>query len=529
MRKRISTCVLGLCLMALNGFAQVAVEPLPPPPEAEGMPPLNLWNMSVDELHTHAAAMLQKGDTNSAINALMVCNEKSLQQSVGEFNTLLNTLLTAGNLMDADRIYQNAMYQRNGLDWTYYNRLHQYYVGQSNAPAMLAWTASLQTKALPPDLRVQAFAWLLEASRAAGPVSRVTDLVPVCIANYDVATSRALLAGVVGAYDGAGDQASANKVLDAIERTARLQAELRLFVTCQRVNLLFSAAQWAKAEKQFQKEAKALPDAELAGCFQYAQACAMRTSQFDLLDRLCAWILKEQKKKPATWQAAAGAWLESAKARKSVADIPVRLEALMQMGIPNNILVSSYFQYWNLVAKDGKPTDLVALLKFGDRLSAAVPDKKDKEIIRAYALDGYVILEDYERALAVLDKPLPEMKGADHANAVNKIKAHLALQKGNKKEAVERFRAFMETVKTWPDPEVDSVTGLIYTKEMCLGLNAKRIGDILGSMNDAQGAQAAYQEANGYYVLAQKEAKPNSPESEYIKVHLAELAKLLKK
>ena len=113
--------------------------------------------------------------------------------------------------------------------------------------------------------------------------------------------------------------------------------------------------------------------------------------------------------------------------------------------------------------------------------------------------------------------------------AVNKIKAHLALQKGDKPEAIERFRAFMESVKTWPEPEVDLVTGLIYTKEMCLGLNAKRIGDILSSMNDAQGAQAAYQEANGYYAIAQKEVRVNSPESEYIKVHLTELAKLLQK
>jgi len=121
------------------------------------------------------------------------------------------------------------------------------------------------------------------------------------------------------------------------------------------------------------------------------------------------------------------------------------------------------------------------------------------------------------------------MEGADHANAINKIKAHLALQKGNKPEAIERFRAFMETVKTWPEPEMDPLSSLVNTKEMCLGLNAKRIGDILSSMNDAQGAQAAYQEADGYYAIAQKEVRANSPESEYIKVRLTELAKLKQK
>ena len=527
MKKRFGMCVIGLWLMAANGFGQAPAEPLPP--GMEGMLPPDLMNMGLDELKARAATMLQQGDTNSAINVLMFCNEKILQQNANEFNTLLNTLLTAGKLMEAECVYQNTLAQHDGLPRDYYNRLHQYYVSQNNAPALLEWTASLQTKALPPDLRVQAFAWLFEASRTVGPVSRVMELVPVCITNFDVSTSRSLLTGVITAYDSAGDQVSANKVLDAIEHTARLQAELRWLVTGQRVNLIFSSAQWAKAEKRFQKEAKELPDGEMAGCFQYARACAIRANQYDLLDRLCAWILKEQKKKPDTWQAAASAWLENAKVRKSAADIPVRLEALMQMGCPNNILASYYYEYWDVVAKEGKSADLRTMLQFDERLSVTLADKRDKEMLQVYAFDNCIILEDYERALQMLEKPFPNMNPLSQQIAVNNVKARLALQKGNKPEAVERFRAFMETVKTWSEPEVDPVTGLIYTKEMCLGLNAKRIGDILSSMNDAKGAQAAYLEADGYYTVAQKEARANSPESEYIKACLTELAKLQQK
>ena len=201
----------------------------------------------------------------------------------------------------------------------------------------------------------------------------------------------------------------------------------------------------------------------------------------------------------------------------------------MQMGCPNKILASYYYEYWDVVVKEGKSADLVALLKFGERLSATLPDKRDKAMLRVYAFNSCMILEDYARALQLLEEPFPNMEPPDQQIAVNKVKAHLALQKGNKPEAVERFRAFMKTVTTWSEPEVDPVTGLIYSKEMCLGLNAKRIGDILGSMNDAQGAQAAYQEADGYYAVAQKDVRANSPESEYIKVRLAELAKLRQK
>ncbi|MFH1477773.1 MAG: hypothetical protein ABIH24_09850 [Verrucomicrobiota bacterium] len=526
MKKRFGMCIVGLGLMAVNGFGQAPTEPLPTP-GMEGIYSPDFLDMGFDELGARAAAMLQEGNTNSAVAVLMICNEKSFQQNAGEFNTLLNNLLTIGKLAEAECVYQHAMAQHDRLTHDYYNCLRQYYVSQSNAPAMLEWTAGLQAKALPPDLRVQAFDWLLEASRIVGPVRRVTDLVPVCITNFDMPTSRRMLTRVIAAYDGAGDQASANKVLDAIENTAHCPSELLLLASCQRVNLLFSAARWKEAEARFQKEAEILPDGDLAGCFQYAQACVIRAQQFDLLDRLCDGIFKKQQEKPVTWQAAAGAWLESAKARKSIADIPVRLAALMQMGCPNKILLSLYYDYWNVIIKEGKPADWVALLKFGDQLSAVVSGKWDKEMLQIYISNNCIILEDYERALQMLEAPFPGMDPPAQQIAVNKMKAHLALQKGNKPEAVERFRAFMETVKTWTEPQEDPVTGLIYTKEMCLGLNAKRIGDILSSMNDAQGARTAYQEANDYYAAAHKEVRANAQQNEYVKARQAELAKLL--
>ncbi len=523
MKKLFGIGVMSL-LLGTNGFGQA---PALTTPEAEAISTPDYMSMGVDELQSRAAAMLQKGDTNAAIDVLMFCTEKILQQNAVEFNSLLDKLITLGKLPEADFVYRNAVAQYEHLPNEYYNRLYRYYVSQSNAPAMLAWTASLQTQSLPQDLRVKAFAWWFEAGRSVGPLSCVTDLVPVCIAKFDAPTACGLLNGVIGAYDGAGDQASANKVLDAIERAAGRQADLNWLVTGQRVNLLFSAARWPEAENQFKKAAKTLPDAELSGCFQYAQACILRANQLDLLDRLCAWILKGQKKKNVTWQAAANAWMESAKIRKAAADVPVRLEALMQMGCPSATLVLYYYEYWNVVAREGNPADIIALAKFAERLSVKLTDKKDKDIFQVYAFNDCIVLEDFERALKMLDKPLPNMNATAQQVAINKIKAHLALKKGNKPEAVERFRAFMQTVKTWSEPEFDPISGLLFTKEICLGMNAKRIGDILSSMNDAKGARAAYLEADGYYAVAQKEFKTKSSEAEYIKARRTELANLM--
>jgi len=523
MKKYVGLCLVGVGLIAANGFSQAPAELPPPPPGSAGAdmsPPPDPLNMNLNELMTRSDALLQKGDTNAAVSTLMMIHDLSLQQNASRFYSLLNKLFATGNLQEAERIYQDTLSQNDRLMRDYYNILHQHYASQNNAQAMLEWTTSLQTRSLPPDLRAQAFGWLFEASRELGPVSRVTDLVPVCITNFDVPTSRGLLVGVVNAYVSSGDYSSATSVLDTIERAARRQAELRAMVTGQRVNMLFSAARWPEAQARFQKEAKGLPDGELNDCFRHARECLGRANQTDLLEQLCTWILKEQKNKPNTWLAAAGAWLKIARDRKAVADIPVRLETLMKMGCPEKALVTFYYENWDMVIKTGKPADLVALLNFGERLFASLDDGQEKDMFRGCALDGYCILGDYERALQVIEKPLPRMDPAEQAIAVNKIKAHLALQKGNKQEAVERFRAFMDSVKKWTQPEFDPITGMMFTKEMCLGLNASRIGDILLSMNDAAGAQAAYQEADRYYAIAQKEVRPNSPESEYIKARM---------
>jgi len=519
--------LVGFLLLAINGLSQAPGE-LPPPDSAVGLPPLDLWGMDPDNLMTRANTLLQQGNTNEAINVLMMCRQIHLQQNADRFITLMNLMLANGNLPQAERMYQENLAQPDRLAQAYFNLLHQYYINQGDKQALLDWTASLQTRTLPPKLRIQAFGWLLDTSRSMGPVSRVTDLVPVCITSFDVPTSRSLLTGVITAYNAAGDRASATKVLNAIERAARHQPDLRRMVTCQRINLLFSAGQWSRAESRFKKAAKALPDGELAACFQHARACAGKAKQYDMLNRLCVWILKAQKNKPATWQAAAGAWMETAKAQKAIADIPVRLETLMQKGCSTNMLVLFYYDYWILVVKDGKPADIVALLKFGDQLAETITDKKIKDQLRLMAVECNFMLEDYAQALQLFAEPLSSMSPDEQRHAVNKIKAHLALQKGDKQEAIDRFREFMNSVKSWTEPNVDPLTGLLYTKDMSLGFNAKRIGDILSSMNDAKGAQLAYQEANDYYAAAQKGVREKSRESEHIKARRAELAKLLK-
>lgn len=141
------------------------------------------------------------------------------------------------------------------------------------------------------------------------------------------------------------------------------------------------------------------------------------------------------------------------------------------------------------------------------------------------ALDNSFVLEDYKGALKRLEKGIPEKDKEWQEMSSTKLKAHLALQEGKKKEAIRLFRKFMDYVSVEQDlPVPDPLTGIEHTKEMCLGFNAKRIGDILKSMEDKQGSQKAYKEAKELYLKALSEVKPESKEYNYIQTKIAKIS-----
>ena len=80
---------------------------------------------------------------------------------------------------------------------------------------------------------------------------------------------------------------------------------------------------------------------------------------------------------------------------------------------------------------------------------------------------------------------------------------------------------FMGYIAKEEGDQIDPVKGTRVTKEMILGLNAKRIGDILAGAGDKSGAAGAYQEARDYYATALKGFGENTPEAARIKEDLA--------
>ena len=135
-------------------------------------------------------------------------------------------------------------------------------------------------------------------------------------------------------------------------------------------------------------------------------------------------------------------------------------------------------------------------------------------------MDGAVVLDDYELALQMLEDGFRSDEAEWHAMAVNKIKAHIALKEGRVEDAIARFRDFVKNVESWESATTDPTTGIKYTREMTLGRNARRIGELYASIDKQAEAMAAFAEARGYLEEALAQVKPDSREHALIAAEL---------
>ena len=480
-----------------------------------------------NKVFSQVDACMSAGDTNGALKVLAgALQDKGYAQNRGWFyGSILNILLMGDRVDEAKAAYLKVIGRDEELTRVGFDLMYGYYQRKGDPSALEAWVAQMMAAPLPKDLLAQAYTWQIGLLRDKKQFDKVVELAPVCIRKFDVGTSCRMLGETAAAEMSTGQYDNAGRLLDAIEKNAGSKRDLKDLVAMDRVDILFLRGDLPDAEKQFAKVAAVLRDDPLAEWASRVVGRCISQQQLDLADRLCENLLKLQKSKVASRRVAASRWIEVARVRKDIADIPVRLEALRAEGIAPSDLLSLYEREFYAVLGDGKKTTIVALLAFGDKIEKDLPNEDDKAQVRAMALDGSCIVEDYQRCLEIVLVGIPDRDKKWQETVICKAKAHIAFQEGKYKEAVEYFRQFMAGIATWDKTETDPIMGITYTKEMVLGRNARRIGDIWIKAGDQKSAADAYTEAKGYYENALVRAMSGSKEADLIRTELAGIGK----
>ncbi len=479
----------------------------------------------IDDLLARIDVYLQEGAVDEAIEALALAldDEKYDCCRTMLYVNQLNLLINSGRIEEARAGFVENIGSDPDLTRAGFSTLYSYYMNADDPDSVLEWTDLLISSPLPDDLAATAMSWHMNACLAQDLTDRVVEMVGVCVTRFDDNACRGIFGGLVQSLVAEKRYSAAARLLTEIDDKASDRNRLKTMVAVSRTHLFFAQGRWIEAEKQFIQSSSILPDEELARSLRRVAQIAIGDEQFELVDRMCDEILKNQSEKPMSRREAAEQLMAVARHGKDNAEILHRMDMLVKFNITPGYILSFYRNNLQIVIQNGDKEDLVQTLRFGDRLAPLLSDERDIQDLESMALDLSFMAGDYDRSLKVIETGNLAYDDEWHEMAVNKIKAHIALQQGNNAEAVERFRKFMEHVETWESPEYDPSTGLAHTREMTLGFNSARIGDILKSAGDEEEAAKAYAEARSYYEYALKEVANENKERAHIEAALSKL------
>lgn len=469
--------------------------------------------------------MLDAGDTNGVIKCL---NKEVKNQAYGPqrgqlFGRLLTLMIRVDRLADAQKKYLWAAANDPELAKAGFDVLPGFFKSRNDVESLDAWSAKLMNLPLAPELVERAYMINMDACAASGAMDKVIELVPVCAKKFEGPAVRRIIGTTFASLVQKNNVIDAAKLIDATEVESVNIPELKNLVTVGRVLVAAMNERWSDCETLFGKAAAELPDGDLRICLTQVLARLKAKRQVVLGDRLCELVVLKCSGKQASREEAAGEWVKASRERNDVQESIRRLESAFDSGISAQFMLGLYNTHFYDLMRDVEKENGKKVIALGNKLLGKLTADADKIDLKNLLLDGSFLVDDFDGALKIIESGLTGREDGWQDMASSKIKAHIAARDGKYVEAVQHLQKFMTYIEKWEKPEEDPITGVAFTKELCLGVNWKRIGvwyDKAGKKNDAAGA---YRQATDYLTKALSQVAADSKEAVKIRAEMAEL------
>lgn len=496
----------------------VSTEPDAPTPGQRAEEAFNALRTELMELHA-------AGDTNAILARLKVAMDEAPLAPMQDrlFVWWLAQKVERGDIEDARAAYLKVMREKPQHALMAFNVIPAFYDRTSQPEALLDWLDELADLTTDTDLLTRTWDALLRVYASQAQFDVVAARVPELLDSVpdDVQRHR-LLQQVVRSAIRAKRFDAAHAVLDAVREQAPLSDELAQFITMASVDLLLAQEHTDEAAHVLWEAADTVPDTALAAPFRRLMRARLDSGDDEAVARLVRRAINDLGDKRTSRDVLLSVWVRAAGTSGDHREFLSRLERSLDAKVDLGRLLGAFEEGFYAIMSVGTPAlqqDCITLL---DRMRA-VPYDRDTVLARLalLRLDAAFYRKDFGTALKVIHKGVPGYDDAWHEVLSNKISAHLALQEGRHEDAIRHFRAHMETVSDWEDPERDPETGLMMVKEAVLGYNEKRIGDIYASIDRHDKAKAAYQAARDWYEKALQEVDADSEEYKGYRQELA--------
>ncbi|MDP6630870.1 MAG: hypothetical protein QGH42_04060 [Kiritimatiellia bacterium] len=486
---------------------------------AAGMDERSAFDALLDEVRAH----YREGDTDAAVELLTkaLADPRFVGDQPTIFRSLIELLLLEDRVEDAQSKFLALLDASPDTVPQVFGMIPSYLKRQEDPAAYLAWSEKMVRSSLPSNVLESAYTYLVDAHVQADRVETLEALTTESLTRFGGSGAVRILARPLDDLIGKRSFAAVRSTLDALAATG--DAAALNFVNGMEIILAAAQGQWDSVVVLFRERAPGLQDSAVRRTLRTVSGYAKAATRTDVVDQLCEYVLSSMPEAESTRTAASSLYVDAPKEAGDFDAVVTRLQWMVAQGggdlVPSK--VSSVF--YDVLGKASRESG-DAVMGLVEALAGDATDSK-RQNLQALLMDGAVLRDDYAKALEVLDAGFRAEDAEWTSMARNKLAAHLAIQEGRTDDAVRMFRNFMEHVKTWTGPQYDPSTGIQHSREMSLGFNAQRIGNIYRNAGRADEAAKAYAEARDYYAAALEAVDPVSKEAAYINKQIAELPK----
>lgn len=525
----VSLALLGL-LAAADGCRRNArpAEPVAPPPKttAQTRPDPNLQK-EVHQAFVAVEDFLAQGKINIAILSIenLFDDPRFVSQRPRLFDGLLLLLFRCGDEKGACQRARAACADP-ALAESACSLPYRHFRDSGDLRNASAWASELAfLPSLRPDLRKAAIQWFIEDSVALRRDDEALAMLERSLGSIEPRDRAGLASQAIDALLAAGRVAGAERAIRLAEQIKPRPPEFAELVMSARARIFAARGDWAALIPDFTNAVQTLSDGELDRLIRALFPAVEKTDKRALVRQWAELVVTRGQSRSnltSSVSTAARFWAEGVLATDK-GGLPACLDVLLRAQVQANTVADLFRRHYYEFTENA--VALKQLTALGERLALRVDSGELRDDVRGKVLDGCFLLRDYDRALSLLEAGMTGRDPQWHATAIVKVKAHRALERNEPREAVKYFRDFMRCLRDSKDASVpDPVTHLVFPKEMVLGRNAKRIGDILAGIPDRAEAAKAYAEARALYTQALKD----TPEPDARKVIEAEIAQLPK-
>lgn len=372
----------------------------------------------------------------------------------------------------------------------------------------------IATASLPLSLRTAAWQYRIEVYAQAGSIAGVAARVGEIMDSDVASAARTVFATAFSQGMQIADYAGIETLLAAVEARAGGNADLAVLVQLSRGELMLAQDKPEAAWDHYVAQADLISDSELSRRLPAVLKAAKRLELPELSARVVEAAYQRGEAFPLTRDAAASSAVREA-ADSGRIDV---LLAATQMALEQGAKVSRFYHGFSrgfyamiqkATAEEQKAVD--DLLR---RLSQApAAEEAILGMIASARLDVAFFAQDFKAALSIVDAGVPGFDEKWHEELHDKVSAHIAQQEGRHEDAVALYQKHMERVSAWEQPVINPENGQQMIKEVVLGFNEKRIGDIWSAVPGREGdAAAAYARAHEWYGKALEILEKDSPE-----------------